>query len=43
MRLIILINALINAIKTIITIEIIKRKRKRKKESITYIIKKDTV
>ena len=43
MKLITLINALINAIKVIIIIKIIKRKRKRKKKNVTCIIKKNTV
>ena len=43
MRLITLINALINVIEAIIITEIIKRKRKREKESVTCVIKKDVV
>ena len=43
MGLITLINTLIDAIETIIIIEIIKKKQKRKKKSATYIIKKDVV
>ena len=43
MGLITLIDALIDAIEAIITVEIIKRKRRRGKESVTCVIRKDVV
>jgi len=43
MELITLINALIDAIKTIITIEIIKKRRRYRKESVICVVKKDVM